>query len=73
MFGGGVKKRVERVRQALIRAFQAKAVKIMTMHATKRPEDIPRHDLARSMILHDLAEILTNLHVEDNPEDDESA
>jgi hypothetical protein len=66
----GVEKRVERVRQALIRAFQAKSIEIMTAHADKKPADIPRHDLARSMVLHDLAEILTNLRVEKTPEDE---
>ena len=67
----GVEKRVERVRQALIRAFKAKSVEIMTTHASKPPEAIPRHDLARSLILLDLAEILVNLRVEKKPEDDE--
>ena len=69
----GVKKQVERVRQALIQALQAKSIEIMTRHATKRPEEIPRHDLARSMILHDLAEILASLHVDRKPEDEEPA
>jgi len=55
---------------ALIQAFRAKSVEIMTRHATKKPEEIPRHDLARSMVLLDLAEILTTLRVEKHPEDE---
>ena len=66
----GIEKRVERVRLALVQAFRAKSIEIMTKHAAKKPEDIPRHDLARSMILLDLAEILTNLRVEKHPEDE---
>ena len=66
----GVEKRVERVRQALVQAFRAKSVEIMTKHASKKPEDIPRHDLARSMVLLDLAEVLTNLRIEKKPEDE---
>ena len=66
----GIEKKVERVRQALIHALRAKSIAIMTTHAAKKPEEIPRHDLARSMVLHDLAEILTHLLVEKHPEDD---
>jgi len=66
----GVEKRVERVRQALVQAFRAKSVQIMAKHADKKPEDIPRHDLARSMVFIDLAEILTNLRIEKKPEDE---
>lgn len=66
----GIEKRVERVRQALVRALQAKSVEIMMQHADKDPRDIPKHDLARSMVLHDLAQVLANLRVEKHPEDD---
>lgn len=69
----GVEKRVERVRQALVQAFRAKSIEIMTKHAAKKPEDIPRHDLARSMVLLDLAEVLTNLRIEKKPEDETEA
>jgi hypothetical protein len=65
----GIEKKVERVRVALIRALQAKSIAIMTTHADKKPEQIPKHDLARSLVLHDIAEILTNLRVEHPPED----
>jgi len=67
----GIEKKVERVRVALVKALQAKSIEIMGKHATKKPEEIPRHDLARSMVLHDLAEILTNLRIGKHPEDDE--
>lgn len=67
----GIEKKVERVRTALIRAFQAKSMEIMNKHASKKPEEIPRHDLARGMVLHDLAEILTNLRIAKHPEDEE--
>lgn len=66
----GVEKRVERVRQALIKAMQAKSVAIMSAHATLPPDKIPKHDLARSMVLHDLAEILTHLVVKPQPDDE---
>ena len=66
----GVEKRVERVRQALIQAFKAKSIEIMTKHAAKKPEEIPRVDLTRSMILHDIAEILLNLSIKAHPEDE---
>jgi hypothetical protein len=66
----GVAKRVERVRVALVRALQAKSIEIMMKYADKKPEEIPKHDLARSMVLHDLAEILTNLHIDKHPEDE---
>lgn len=68
----GIEKRVEQVRQALIRAFKAKSMEIMSKHATKKPEEIPKHDLARSMVFHDLAEILTRLVIPKHPEDDAS-
>ena len=64
----GIEKKVENVRQALIKALKAKSIAIMTAHAAKPPDQIPKHDLARSLVLHDLAEILTNLHVV-HPED----
>jgi hypothetical protein len=67
----GVEKRVERVRQALVKALQSKSIEIMTKHAAKKPEEIPKHDLARSMVLHDLAEILAGLKVEKRPDDEE--
>lgn len=67
----GIEKKVERVRMALVKAFQAKSIEIMTKHAAKKPEEIPRHDLARSMVLYDLAEILANLRIEKHPEDEE--
>ena len=71
MFGLiGLKKKVERIRHALIRALQAKSLEIMLKHDGKRPENIPMVDVTRSMIFHDLAEILTNLYVEDHPDDD---
>jgi hypothetical protein len=66
----GIEKRVERVRQALIQALNAKSMAIMTAHAAKKPEEIPRHDLTRAMILRDIAEILTHLRVEKHPEDE---
>lgn len=66
----GIEKRVERVRLALIKALQAKSIQIMMAHADKTPEQIPKHDLARSMVLHDLAEILTHLRVEKHPDDE---
>jgi hypothetical protein len=66
----GIEKKVERVRVALVKALQAKSIEIMMKYADKKPEEIPRHDLARSMVLHDLAEILTNLRVVKHPEDD---
>ena len=66
----GIEKKVTRVRLALVKALQTKSVEIMTKHADKKPEEIPRHDLARSLVLHDLAEILTNLRVEKHPEDE---
>ena len=65
----GIQEKVDRVRAALIRALQAKSIAIMTAHAAKKPEDIPRVDLARSMVLHDIAEILTHLKIEKHPED----
>lgn len=65
----GIEQKVERVRHALIKAMRAKSMEIMTSHATKSPQDIPKHDLARSMILHDLAEILVHLRVEPLPEE----
>jgi hypothetical protein len=64
----GIETKVERVRQALIKAFHTKSIEIMTKHAAKKPEEIPKHDLARSMVLHDIAEILIHLRVE-HPED----
>ena len=66
----GIEKKVERVRQALIRALQAKSVEIMMLHSDKKPDQIPKHDLARGLVLHDLAEILTHLRVEKHPEDE---
>jgi hypothetical protein len=42
---------------------------IMTSHADKKPELVPRHDLARAMVLNDLAEILANLNVAKHPGD----
>lgn len=67
----GVEKRVERVRAALVRAFQAKSVEIMTKYAAVLPENIPKHDLARALIFHDLAEIIANLNVKKHPEDEQ--
>ena len=67
----GIEKRVERVRQALIHAFRAKSVAIMASHADKKPELIPRHDLARALVLSDLADILANLNVAKHPGDEE--
>lgn len=66
----GIEKRVKRVRDALIKAFQAKQVEIMTQYASTPPDQIPKHDLARAYILHDLATILANLSLEKHPEDD---
>jgi hypothetical protein len=63
----GIEQKVERVRQALIKGMRTKAIEIMTSHADKKPADIPRHDLARSMVLNDLAEILVHLRVEPLP------
>ena len=68
----GVKKKVERVRAALVHALKAKSAKIMQVHASKSPGDIPKHDLARSMALLDLAEILESLRIEDHPDDDKA-
>jgi hypothetical protein len=67
----GIEQKVERVRHALIKAMRAKSMEIMTAHAAKQPQDIPKHDLARSMILHDLAEILATLRVEPLPNERE--
>lgn len=68
----GLTKKVERVRTALVHALKLKSIAIMNAHAQKKPEEIPKHDLARSMVLHDLAEILQNLHVKhpENERDD---
>jgi ribosomal protein S3AE len=66
----GVERRVERVRQVLIQAFRAKMNEIMKKHAAKKPEEIPLVDLVRSMIFHDIAEILANLSIEKRPEDE---
>jgi hypothetical protein len=66
----GVEKKVERVRQALISALNAKSAEIMMKYTSKKPEEIPRHELARAMVLRDLAEILASLRIEKHPEDD---
>lgn len=66
----GIKEKVDRVRHALINAFRAKSIEIMTKHAAKKPEEIPKHDLARSMVLHDIAEILVNLRIDPHPDDE---
>lgn len=66
---GMVEKRVARVRAALVKALQAKKIEIMVAHAEKKPEDIPWLDLARAMILGDIADIIRNLSVEEHPDD----
>ena len=66
----GIEKRVDRVRHALVQALKAKAVQIMSLHSDKKPELIPKNDLARSQVLLDLAEILTTLKVDKHPDDD---
>jgi hypothetical protein len=57
----GIERKVERVRQALIHGMRAKSAAIMKVHAAKAPEAIPKSDLARAMVLQDLAEILVHL------------
>ena len=63
----GIEEKVASVRQALVKGLRTKAIAIMTAHADKQPEQIPKHDLARSMVLNDLAEILLGLKIEDPP------
>ena len=62
----GIEKKVERVRNGLIQAMRAKSAAIMKKHADKTPELIPKADLARAMVLQDLAEILVNLVIQDD-------
>lgn len=68
----GMKKRVERVRQALIQALQKKSATIMMAYNNLKPEQIPKNELARAQVLYDLAEILANLFVEEHPDDDKN-
>lgn len=65
----GVEKRVERVRNALVRTLRSKSMEIMAPHSTKKVEDIPWMDVARGMIYAELAEIIEHLRVEELPED----
>lgn len=66
----GIEKKVARVRDAMIKALQAKAVEIMQQYADKKPDQIPKDQLARAQVLMDLAGILTNLSIEKHPDDD---
>lgn len=66
----GINKRVERVRVALITALLARSTAVMQLHASKNPSEIPKHDLARALVLRDIADILTHLRVEQVPEED---
>jgi len=61
----GIEEKVADVRKALIKGLRTKAIAIMTAHADKPPEQIPKHDLARSMVLNDIAEILLGLKLEE--------
>lgn len=65
-----MKKRVERVRQALVQALKKKGFEIMKPYERLPPDQIPKHDLARGLVLFDLAEILEKLSVEEHPDDE---
>ncbi len=62
----GIEQKVERVRNALIQAMRLKSASIMKQHAAKHPDAIPKSDLARAMVLHDIAEILVHLSVKES-------
>jgi hypothetical protein len=66
----GIEKRVKRVRDALIQAFQAKQIEIMAKYENLKPDQIPKHDLTRAMVMYDLAQILITLSVDKHPDDE---
>lgn len=65
----GVKKRVENARQAIVQGLQKKSISIMQAYAHLPVEQIPKHDLARAMVLHDIAEVLLGIHVDDSADE----
>lgn len=66
----GINKRVQRVRTTLINAIRAKSMEIMMAHQNiADPAKIPWIDVARATILKDLADIIENIGIEEQPED----
>lgn len=59
----GLEKKVK----VMINACKTKSVAIMAQHAALKPADIPKVDLARSLVLIDIAEILAHLLDSDSP------
>lgn len=51
----------EGLRKNIVAALNAKVIEIMTPHAAKEPDQIPKNDLARATVLRDLAEIFAKV------------
>jgi len=66
----GIEKRVKHLRDTLVEAFRQKSASIMHPYIQTRPEDVPRLELTRAMILRDVADILANLSVPEQAKDE---
>ena len=56
-----IEEKINNLLKSFANALRTKSVQIMSAHADKKPEDIPKHDLARAMTLSDIAEILLKM------------
>jgi hypothetical protein len=56
-----IEEKINNLLKSFANALRTKSVQIMSSHADKKPEDIPKHDLARAMVLSDIAEILLKM------------
>ena len=66
----GIEKRVKHLRDTLVEAFRQKSASIMHPYIQTRPEDVPRLELTRAMILRDVADVLANLSVPEQAKDE---
>lgn len=66
----GIEKRVKNLRDTLVGAFRQKSASIMHPYIKTKPEDVPRLELTRALVLRDIADVLADLNVPGQAEDE---
>lgn len=57
----GIEERIANARTALVNGLMTRAAKVLEPYNDKPIADIPKHELARAMVLNDIADVIKSL------------
>jgi hypothetical protein len=57
----GMEERIQKARTALVNGLMTRAAKVLEPYNDKPVAEIPKHELARAMVLEDIADVIKSL------------